>query len=68
MLIYNLGHGEYQNTPKQNQLLQKKETNKIQINWKLIEGKTRFQTRKQKRERNRDFPPVKTDRSPLKNL
>ena len=46
MLIHNLGHGEHQNTPKQKPTLI--ETNKTQINWELIERKTRCQTRNRK--------------------
>ena len=55
MPIYNLS--QTSKHTKQNQLSQEEETNKTQINSELIEGKTRFQTRKQKRKRNRGFPP-----------
>ena len=66
MPIYNFGHGERQNTPNEKQLTQEGETNKTQINWELIERKTRFQTRTGKKKLG--FSPVKTDRNPLKNL
>ena len=48
MPIYNLGHGEHQNTPKQNKpTLTRRETNETQINWELIEWKKRFQKKKE---------------------
>ena len=48
MLIYKLGHGEHQN--KTNQLSQKREINKTQINWKLIENKILNKKTKTKKE------------------
>ena len=46
--VYNIGHGEKTHQNK-NPLSQERETNKIRINWKLIERKTRIQTRNGKR-------------------
>ena len=46
MLISDLGHGEHQKTPKQNQLSQEREINKTQINWEIVQWKIRFQNKR----------------------